>query len=49
MMKFLLVLILAGCSMSKPSNAIEGLAEEVIKKKEGIQITLEPIDESKHK
>ena len=41
----------SSCSLlaSRPSNEIDALAEEVIKKKEGIQITLEPIDETKHK
>ena len=50
-MYYLLVtmLFLAGCMASKPSNAIEELGEEVIKKKEGIDIRLTPVDEEKHK
>jgi hypothetical protein len=43
----LLMLLVSGCMASKPSNAIEELGEEVIKKKEGIDIRLMPIEEEK--
>jgi hypothetical protein len=50
-MKYLIFLILTSCSLfpPKPSNEIDELAEEVIKKREGIKITLEPIDENHKK
>jgi hypothetical protein len=39
------LLLLASCFPAKPSNAIEGLAEEVILKKEGVDIRLTPVDD----
>jgi predicted small secreted protein len=49
MKKFILIpiVLLAGCMPAKPSNAIESLGEEVIKKKEGIDIRLTPIEQEK--
>jgi hypothetical protein len=44
---FLMVaLLFAGCS-SKPSNEIDALAEEVIKRKEGVDIRVTPVDPEK--
>jgi Ser-tRNA(Ala) deacylase AlaX len=40
-------LSLSSCMTSRPSNAIEELGEQVIKKKEGIDIRLMPIEEEK--
>jgi hypothetical protein len=52
-MKYLLwalpLALLSGCMTAKPSNAIESLGEEVLKKKEGIDIRLTPIEEDKQK
>ena len=45
----ILLILLTGCFSSKPSNAIEELGEEVIKKREGIEIRLTPIEEEKNK
>lgn len=42
-----LALSICGCMASKASNAIEELGEQVIKKKEGIDIRLMPIEEEK--
>lgn len=45
-----LVLILFsmnGCIRAEPSNAIEGLSDEVIKRKEGVDIRITPIEEEK--
>jgi hypothetical protein len=39
----------SACTTNKPSNAIEELGEQVIKKKEGIDIRLMPIEEEKVK
>ncbi len=41
----LIFLCFSSCIVPKPSNAIEELSENVIKKKEGVKITVEPIDE----
>lgn len=41
------LLLLISCYRTNPSNAIESLGEEVIKKKEGIDIRLTPIEETK--
>jgi hypothetical protein len=41
------VIFLSSCMTNKGSNAIEELGEEVIKKKEGIDIRLIPIQEEK--
>lgn len=49
MMLFFTLLFLSSCFSSKPSNAIEELGEEVIKKKEGIDIRITPIEEEKNK
>jgi len=51
MYKLILLSLLASCSLfpPKPSNEIEGLAEEVMKRKEGVDIRIEPIDERKKK
>lgn len=46
-MRYLLLSILFCSCASKSSNAIEELGEEVIKKKEGIDIKLTPIEEEK--
>lgn len=40
-------IFLISCYRTNPSNAIESLGEEVIKKKEGIDIRLTPIEETK--
>lgn len=40
------MIVLSSC-MGRSSNAIEELGEEVIKKKEGIEIRLTPIEEEK--
>lgn len=34
---------------SKPSNAIDSLAEQVIKRKEGVDIRITPLEETKNK
>ena len=41
-----LLLSITSCA-GRPSNAIDALAEEVIKKKEGVDIRIAPIDEEK--
>lgn len=47
-MKYILIAaFLVGCQGNKSSNAIEELGEEVIKKREGIEIRLTPIEEVK--
>lgn len=46
-MKYLFLLIFCCACSPKPSNAIEELGEEVLKKKEGIDIRLTPIEEQK--
>lgn len=49
-MRYLVILFLfSSCMTGKPSNAIEELGEEVIKKHEGIDIRLTPVDEEKKK
>lgn len=45
MKKLLLLLIVSSCAPK--SSAIEELGEEVIKRKEGIDIRLTPIEEDK--
>lgn len=49
MMLVFALLFLASCVSSNTSNAIEELGEEVIKKKEGIDIRIIPIEEEKNK
>jgi hypothetical protein len=44
-----IIFILCSCFGSKPSNEIEGLGEEVLKRKEGIDIRMVPIEEIKDK
>ena len=47
-MRYILpLLLMCGCISTKPSNAIDSLAEEVIKKKEGVDIRVTPIEETK--
>lgn len=43
-MKFLLLLLLSGCSLfsPKPPDELEEIAEEVIKKKTGVDIEILP-------
>ena len=50
-MKYLLCLfMLSGCmGHDQPSNAIEELSEQVLKKHEGIDIKIMPIDPEKQK
>jgi hypothetical protein len=48
-MKYLFILLIMTSCASKSSNAIEQLGEEVIKKKEGLDIRLTPIEEDKQK
>lgn len=43
----MLTMLLVSCMHNLPSNAIEELGEQVIKKKEGIDIRLTPIEETK--
>jgi hypothetical protein len=42
-------MLLNCCVRTSPSNAIEEIGEEVIKKHEGIDIRLTPIEETKYK
>jgi hypothetical protein len=46
---WLILFLLSSCMASKPSNAIDALAEEVIKKREGVDIRVTPIEETKNK
>lgn len=45
---FTFLLLLSGCFAGKASNELDELGEEVIKKKEGIDIRITPIEEEKH-
>ena len=45
----LLFMFFCSCMAQKPSNAIDSLAEEVIKKREGVDIRLTPIEEIREK
>lgn len=52
-MQFIFIIMIAlcisSCMAQKPSNAIDSLAEEVIKRKEGVDIRVTPIEEKKKK
>jgi hypothetical protein len=49
-MKYLIpLLFLASCVHDQPSNAIEELSEQVIKKHEGVDIRIMPVDPEKQK
>ena len=43
----MLSLMMTACFPAKPSNAIEELAEGVIKSKEGVDIRITPVDNVK--
>jgi hypothetical protein len=46
---FVVFFLMTSCISTKPSNAIDSLAEEVIKKREGVDIRVTPIQETKQK